>query len=122
MDMMMSQKEAKRGQVMELLSAGKVDQKEAGKMLAVSAPFHTPTRLLSIRLTAIPQACFQPDTGGCHLRLGRISFCGCGRTSLSRYAKHLSQVLPERYRSVNRVSPDDRPHAERTQSWQLTKR
>ena len=32
----MSQKEAKRGQVMELLSAGKVDQKEAGKMLAVS--------------------------------------------------------------------------------------
>ncbi|BBJ24602.1 hypothetical protein W01_25290 [Candidatus Nitrotoga sp. AM1P] len=36
MDMMMSQKEAKRGQVMELLLAGKVDQKEAGKMLAVS--------------------------------------------------------------------------------------
>ena len=36
MDMMMSQKEAKRGQVMELLSAGKVDQKEAGTMLAVS--------------------------------------------------------------------------------------
>ena len=32
----MSQKEAKRGQVMELLSVGKVDQKEAGKMLAVS--------------------------------------------------------------------------------------
>jgi len=36
MDMMMSQKEAKRGQVMELLTAGKIDQKEAGKMLAVS--------------------------------------------------------------------------------------
>jgi len=36
MDMMMSQKEAKRGQVMELLSAGKIDQKEAGKILAVS--------------------------------------------------------------------------------------
>ena len=36
MDMMMSQKEAKRGQVMELLAAGKVSQKEAGKMLAVS--------------------------------------------------------------------------------------
>ena len=36
MDMMMSQKEAKRGQVMELLSAGKVTQKEASKMLAVS--------------------------------------------------------------------------------------
>ncbi|CAG9932306.1 protein of unknown function [Candidatus Nitrotoga arctica] len=36
MDMMMSQKEAKRGQVMELLLAGKIDQKEAGKMLAVS--------------------------------------------------------------------------------------
>jgi transposase len=35
MDMMMSQKEAKRGQVMELLLAGKIDQKEAGKMLAV---------------------------------------------------------------------------------------
>ena len=32
MDMMMSQKEAKRGQVMELLLAGKIDQKEAGKM------------------------------------------------------------------------------------------
>ena len=36
MDMMMSQKEAKRGQVMELLTAGKIGQKEAGKMLAVS--------------------------------------------------------------------------------------
>lgn len=36
MDMMMSQTEAKRGQVMELLTAGKTDQKEAGKMLAVS--------------------------------------------------------------------------------------
>ena len=36
MDMMMSQKEAKRGQVMELLTAGKIDQKEAGKILAVS--------------------------------------------------------------------------------------
>ena len=36
MGMMMSQKEAKRGQVMELLAAGKVDQKGAGKMLAVS--------------------------------------------------------------------------------------
>src|SRR5450756_2143387 len=36
MDRMMSQKEAKRGQVMELLTAGKVSQQEAGKMLAVS--------------------------------------------------------------------------------------
>ena len=36
MDMMMNQTEAKRGQVMELLTAGKIDQKEAGKMLAVS--------------------------------------------------------------------------------------
>ena len=36
MDMMMSQKEAKRGQVMEQLLAGKIDQQEAGKMLAVS--------------------------------------------------------------------------------------
>lgn len=36
MGMMMSQKEAKRGQVMELLVAGKTNQKEAGKMLAVS--------------------------------------------------------------------------------------
>lgn len=36
MDMMMSQKEAKRGQIMELLMAGKTNQKEAGKMLAVS--------------------------------------------------------------------------------------
>lgn len=35
MGMMMSQKEAKRGQVMELLAAGKIDQKEAGEMLAV---------------------------------------------------------------------------------------
>jgi transposase len=36
MGVMMSQKEAKRGQVMELLTAGKISQKEAGKMLAVS--------------------------------------------------------------------------------------
>ena len=36
MDMMMSEKEAKRGQVMELLTAGKIEQKEAGKMLAVN--------------------------------------------------------------------------------------
>jgi transposase len=36
MDMMMSQKEAKRGQVMELLVTGKTDQNEAGKMLGVS--------------------------------------------------------------------------------------
>ncbi len=36
MDMMMSQKEAKRGQVMGQLLAGKIDKKEAGKMLAVS--------------------------------------------------------------------------------------
>ena len=36
MDMMMSQKEAKRAQIMELLTAGKIDQKEAGKRLAVS--------------------------------------------------------------------------------------
>jgi hypothetical protein len=36
MDMMMSQKEAKRRKAMELLTAGKIDQKEAGKMLAVS--------------------------------------------------------------------------------------
>ena len=36
MDMMMSQKEAKRAQVMELLTAGKIDQKEAGKRLTVS--------------------------------------------------------------------------------------
>ena len=36
MGVMMSQKEAKRGQVMELLEAGKIEQKEAGKMLAVS--------------------------------------------------------------------------------------
>ena len=36
MDMMMSQKEAKRGQVMEQLLAGQIDQKEAGKMLTVS--------------------------------------------------------------------------------------
>jgi len=33
----MSQKEAKRGQVMALLTASQIDQKEAGKMLAVSA-------------------------------------------------------------------------------------
>ena len=32
----MSQKEAKRAQVIELLTAGKIDQKEAGKRLAVS--------------------------------------------------------------------------------------
>jgi len=31
----MSQKEAKRGQVMELLTTSEIDQKEAGKMLAV---------------------------------------------------------------------------------------
>jgi transposase len=36
MGMMMSQKEEKRGQAMELLTAGKIDQKEADKMLAVS--------------------------------------------------------------------------------------
>ena len=36
MDMMMSQKEAERAQIMELLTAGKIDQKEAGKRLAVS--------------------------------------------------------------------------------------
>ncbi len=36
MGIMMSQKEAKRAQVMELLTAGKIDQKEAGKRLAVS--------------------------------------------------------------------------------------
>jgi transposase len=36
MDMMMSHKEAKRWQVMEQLLAGKIDQKEAGKQLAVS--------------------------------------------------------------------------------------
>ena len=36
MDIMMSQKEAVRGQVMELLSAGKVDQKEAARRLDVS--------------------------------------------------------------------------------------
>jgi len=36
MDMMMSQEEAKRGQVMELLTAGKIEQKEAGKILDVS--------------------------------------------------------------------------------------
>lgn len=33
MGMMMSQEEAQRGQVMELLEAGKIDQKEAGKRL-----------------------------------------------------------------------------------------
>ena len=32
----MSQQEVKRAQVMELLTAGKIDQKEAGKRLAVS--------------------------------------------------------------------------------------
>ncbi len=37
MDMMMSQKEAKRAQVIELLTAGKIDQKEAGKRLAVES-------------------------------------------------------------------------------------
>jgi transposase len=36
MDMMMSQKEAVRGQVMELLKARKIDQKEAGQRLDVS--------------------------------------------------------------------------------------
>ena len=36
MDMMMSQKEAIRAQVMELLTADKIDQKEAGKRLSVS--------------------------------------------------------------------------------------
>ena len=36
MDKMMSQKEAIRAQVMELLAAGKIDQQEAGKRLAVS--------------------------------------------------------------------------------------
>ena len=36
MDQMMSQKEAIRAQVMELLTAGKIDQKEAGNRLAVS--------------------------------------------------------------------------------------
>lgn len=36
MGIMMSQKEAKRAQVMELLTAGKLDQKEAGKRLGVS--------------------------------------------------------------------------------------
>ena len=36
MDKMMSQKEAIRAQVMELLSAGEIDQKEAGKRLSVS--------------------------------------------------------------------------------------
>ena len=36
MDIMMSQKEAKRAQVMELLTAGKISQSEASKRLAVS--------------------------------------------------------------------------------------
>ena len=36
MDIMMSQKEAKRAQVMELLTAGEINQKEAGQRLAVS--------------------------------------------------------------------------------------
>ena len=36
MDKMMSQKEAIRAQVMALLAAGKIDQQEAGKRLAVS--------------------------------------------------------------------------------------
>ena len=36
MDKMMSQKEAIRAQVMELLTAGKIGQKEAGTQLAVS--------------------------------------------------------------------------------------
>ncbi len=31
MDLMMSQKEGKRAQIMELLEAGKIDQKEAGE-------------------------------------------------------------------------------------------
>ena len=34
MDEMMSQKEVKRAQVMELLTAGKINQKEAGERLA----------------------------------------------------------------------------------------
>ncbi len=36
MDMMMSQNEAIRAKVMELLTAGKIDQKKAGKRLSVS--------------------------------------------------------------------------------------
>ena len=36
MDMMMSQKEVKRAQVMDLLTAGKIDQKEAARRLDVS--------------------------------------------------------------------------------------
>ena len=36
MDIMMSPKEAQRAQVIELLTAGKIDPKEAGKRLAVS--------------------------------------------------------------------------------------
>jgi transposase len=36
MDDMMSQKEVKQAQVMELLTASKINQKEAGKRLAVS--------------------------------------------------------------------------------------
>lgn len=36
MGIMMSQREAKRAQVMELLTAGKIDQREAGKRLSVS--------------------------------------------------------------------------------------
>jgi transposase len=36
MDTMMTQKEAERAQAMELLTAGKIDQKEAGKRLSVS--------------------------------------------------------------------------------------
>ncbi len=37
MGLMMSQKEGKRAQVMKLLEAGKIDQKEAGKRLTVSS-------------------------------------------------------------------------------------
>ena len=36
MDMMMSQKEAVRAQVMELLTTGKIDQKQAALRLSVS--------------------------------------------------------------------------------------
>ena len=36
MDKMMNQKEAIRAQVMELLTAGTIDQKEAGKRLAAA--------------------------------------------------------------------------------------
>ncbi len=36
MSMMMSQKETKRAQIMELLEADKIDQKEAGRRLSIS--------------------------------------------------------------------------------------